>query len=126
MTAIRCFGGLAVITLTWIVRDQGLGDAHNFSDNCHLFNLLLYLVANVISELNIHEDMLFPWKGECDSDQVSWWPSSYDAYLDSERPGSDHPLRHIFFFRSLTVTYSSHCYTKSDQPDKFLRLSKSH
>ena len=35
----------------------------------HLFYSLLHLVANVISELEEHEDMLSPWKGECNSDQ---------------------------------------------------------
>ena len=38
--------------------------------NCHLFNLLLNLVANVITELKIHEDMLSPQRDECDSSQV--------------------------------------------------------
>ena len=39
-----------------------------FSD--HLLDPLLHLVANVISKLKMHEDMLSPWRGECDSDQV--------------------------------------------------------
>ena len=34
-----------------------------------LFDPLLHLVANVISELETHEDILSPWQGECDSDQ---------------------------------------------------------
>ena len=37
--------------------------------NGHLFDPLLHLVANAISELEMHEDMLSPWRGECDSDQ---------------------------------------------------------
>ena len=37
----------------------------------HLFDPLLHLVANVISELEMHEDILSPWRGECGRDQVS-------------------------------------------------------
>ena len=32
---------------------------------------MLHLVVNVISKLGRHEDMLSPWRGECDSNQVS-------------------------------------------------------
>ena len=38
--------------------------------NCHLVNLLLNLAANVITELKMHEDMLFSQSYECDSNQV--------------------------------------------------------
>ena len=62
--------------------------------SCHLFNLLLHLVASVISELKMHEDMLSLWRGECDSDQVSWWSSGYDTCLDSMKPGFNPLLRH--------------------------------
>ena len=43
--------------------------------NCHLFDPLLHLVANVISKLEMHEDMFCPWEGggaECDCDQGPW------------------------------------------------------
>ena len=30
---------------------------------------VLHLVINVISELKTYEDMLSPWRGECDNDQ---------------------------------------------------------
>ena len=67
----------------------------------------------MISMLEMHEDMLFPWRGECDSDQcilgslvVMMLP-----WLASERPGFDSPLRHRIFFGSLLVTYSTHCYS---------------
>ena len=30
----------------------------------------------------MYEDMLSPWMGECDSNQVSWWSSGYDAHPD--------------------------------------------
>ena len=51
----------------------------------------------MIFKLETHEDMLSPWRGECDSDQVSWWSSSYDTHLDSERLGFDSLLRHRLF-----------------------------
>ena len=62
--------------------------------SCHLFNLLLHLLASVISELKMHEDMLSLWRGECDSDQVSWWSSGYDTCLDSMKQGFNPLLRH--------------------------------
>ena len=42
----------------------------------------------------MHEDVLSPWRGECDSNQVSQW---YDASLDSKRLGFDSSLRHRIF-----------------------------
>ena len=33
------------------------------------FDPLLHLEANVISELEMYEDMLSPWRGECHSNQ---------------------------------------------------------
>ena len=38
--------------------------------NGHFFDPLLHLVTIVVSQLKMHEDMLSPWWGECDSDQV--------------------------------------------------------
>ena len=52
----------------------------------------------MISELETHEDMRSPWRGECDSDQHPWWSSSYDARLDREKPGFD-TLEAQNFFR---------------------------
>ena len=77
--------------------------------SCHLFNLLLHLLASVISELKMHEDILSLWRGECDSDQVSWWSSGYDTYL--EKPGFNPLLRHRIFIGMLIFTYSTNCYT---------------
>ena len=38
----------------------------------HVSNLTqLDLVANVTSGSEMHEDMLSPWRGECDSNKVS-------------------------------------------------------
>ena len=39
----------------------------------------------------------------CDSDQCLWWSSGYDAHPDSERPGFDLLLRHIIFFRIVSL-----------------------
>ena len=77
--------------LAWIARDWDL-IPHKGTEifrSCHLFNPLLHFVPNVISELKMHEDMLSPWRGECDLDQCPWWSSGYDALLDSERLGFD-------------------------------------
>ena len=65
-------------------------------------------MAHVISKLKTHEDMLSPWKGECDGDQCPWWSNAYDTHLDSKRLGFDPLLRHRIF--SDYVTYSTHCY----------------
>ena len=60
--------------LTQLVRGQGStphwGTEFFQIVNGH-FNPLLHLVANVISELKMHEDMLSPWRGECNSDQCA-------------------------------------------------------
>ena len=63
MTAISVLGGLAVMMLAQIARDQGLipHSGTEFLGLCHLFHLLLHLVANVISKLKMHEDILSPW-----------------------------------------------------------------
>ena len=44
-----------------------------YSTHCYIGGNgpLLHLVANVMSKLKIHQDMLSPWRGECDSYQVS-------------------------------------------------------
>ena len=64
---------LLVMTLAWIARGQGSipqwGPEFFGIANCHLFDSLLHLVANVISKLETHEDILSPWRGQCDSDQ---------------------------------------------------------
>ena len=95
MTAINVLSGLVVMTL----KVQSPIEVQNFFQitNCHLFHPLLHLVANVISELEMHEDMLYPWRGKCDSNQCSWWSSGYDACLDSERPGFNPPWRCAIF-----------------------------
>ena len=62
----------------------------------------------MISELEMYEDVLSPWKDECDSDQCPWWSSGYDAVPDNERLGFDPPLRHSIFLDH--VTYLTHCY----------------
>ena len=61
--------------------------------------------GDVISELEIHEDMLSAWRDKCDS---PWWSSGYAAVPDNERLGFDPPLRHRIF--SNHVTFSTHCY----------------
>ena len=84
----------------------------NFLGLCHLFDPLLHLVANVISELGMHEDMLSPWRGECDSDQVSWWFGSMMlTWIRTFRLGFNSPLRHRIF--SDRVTYSTHSYSNA-------------
>ena len=68
MTVVSVFGGLKVMTASLDSETEGengvqsLVEAQNFFriTNHHLFNPLLYLVANVISELKTHEDMLSP------------------------------------------------------------------
>ena len=57
----------------------------------------------------MHEDMLSPWRDECDWDQCPWLSSGYDALLDSERLGFDPHFRQRTF--SDRVTYSTHCYS---------------
>ena len=52
----------------------------------------------VVIRLIVHEDILSPWRGECDSDQCPRWSGGYDACLDSETPGFDPQLRHRVFF----------------------------
>ena len=37
-------------------------EAQNFFRLCHLFDQLSHLVANVIAELETHEDMFSPWR----------------------------------------------------------------
>ena len=64
--------------------------------------------GDVISELEMHEDVLSPWMEEYDSDQCPWWSSGYDAVPDNERSGFDPPLRQRIF--SDHVTFSTHCY----------------
>ena len=54
--------------------------------NCHLFDAVLYLVANVFSKLQAHEDIRSSCRGECDSKQVSlvilWlWCSPKQIFL---------------------------------------------
>ena len=70
-----------------------------------------FLVASVISELKMHEDMLSPWRGTRDSDQCPWWSSSYNAWPDSKRLGFNSPIEAQNCFGSLIVTYSTHCYS---------------
>ena len=57
------FDGLAVTMLARIARDHGLipHSGTEFFGLCHIFHPLLHLVANVISKLKMHEDMLSPW-----------------------------------------------------------------
>ena len=73
--------------------------------NCHIFNRLLYLVANVISEFEMYEDMLSPLRGECDSNQVSLlvyqlqhspglWGTGVRSPIQAQNI-SDHWLSHI-------------------------------
>ena len=66
--------GLVIMMLAQIVWDQGLiphsGTKPFWFANCHLFDPLLHSMANVISQLKMHEDMFSPWKGECKSEQV--------------------------------------------------------
>ena len=68
-------GGLAVMMHTWMMRAWGSiphwGIEYFQITNHHLFDPLLHLVANVISELEMHEDILSSCRGECDSYQVS-------------------------------------------------------
>ena len=54
----------------------------------------------MISELEMHEDVLSPWRGECNSDQCPWWSSGYDAVQDNERLGFDPPIEAQNFFGS--------------------------
>ena len=78
--------------------------------NCHEFNPMLQMVANVISEVEI---LVFcPWRGEYDSSQVSWWSSSMTLAWSARDQGLIPLLRHRIFSRSLMVTYSTHCYIK--------------
>ena len=46
---------------------------------------LLHLVANVISEFEMCEEILSPLRGECYSGQCPWWSGSYDAQQDTGR-----------------------------------------
>ena len=65
-------GSLVVMMLTQLARGQGSTPRWGtefFQIAKGHFDPLLHLVANVISELEMHEDMLSPWRGECDSDQ---------------------------------------------------------
>ena len=64
--------------------------------------------GDVISKLEMHEDVLSPWMEEYDSDQRPWWSSGYNAVPDNERLGFDPPLRHRIFLDH--VTFSTHCY----------------
>ena len=86
---------LALMTLAQIARDRGSiprrGTDFFQITNCHLFHPLFHLAANVISEVEMYEDMCLRWS------------SSYDAHLDSKRPGFDPLLRHRTIIRP-TVT----------------------
>ena len=68
VTAISVLSGLVVMMLTEIMKDQGsipcCGTEYSWITNHRLFDTLLHLVSNVISELEIHEDMFSPWRGE--------------------------------------------------------------
>ena len=75
------------------------------------WSFIRFLVASVISELTMHEDMLSPWRGKRDSDQCPWWSSSYNAWPDSKRLGFNSPIEAQNCFGSLIVTYSTHCYS---------------
>ena len=57
--------------LTQLARGQVRFDVEgqNFFRLCHLIDPLLHLAANVVSKLETHEDILSPWRGECDSDE---------------------------------------------------------
>ena len=64
----------------------------------------------------MHENMLFPWRGECDSDQCPRWSSGYDAHPDNKRPGFNPPMRQIIFFglcHSLNPLLLSYCNNNS-------------
>ena len=52
-----------------------------------------------------HEDTLSPEGGECDSEQLPWWSSGYDAHPTVRDWGFDPLLRH-WTFRSV----GTHCY----------------
>ena len=64
VTAISVLSGLVVMMLTRIVRGQGsipcCGTEYYSINNHQLFDTLLHLVANVISELKMNEDMVSP------------------------------------------------------------------
>ena len=59
MTAISVLCGQAIMMLAQIVRNHGSipVKAQNFFGSHNLFDTLLHLVANVISEFERHEDM---------------------------------------------------------------------
>ena len=60
MMTISVLGSLAVF------------GAENVFRSCHLFDPLLHLVADVISKLETHEDILYFWRCECYSDECPW------------------------------------------------------
>ena len=57
---------------------------------------MLHLVASVISEPELHENMIFPWRGECDSDQCLSVFSGLTVYYDAPQIAR-HPYKHILF-----------------------------
>ena len=77
MTAISgVLGSLVVMALAYTLVGERLGFNSSLRHRilldqrlCHLLNPLLHLVASIISKLKTHEDMLSPWRGECDNDQ---------------------------------------------------------
>ena len=70
--SVCVLGSPVVMTLARLARGRGStprwGTIFFWIANGH-FNPLWHLVANVISRLEMHEDMLSSWRGECDSDQ---------------------------------------------------------
>ena len=63
----------------------------------------------MISKLEMHEDILSPWRGKCDSNQC---PGSLVAmtFTQISRGQGLIPIEAKNIFGSLIVTYSTHCY----------------
>ena len=63
---------LIPITRAWLGVWSPIETQNFFESLITDFYPLLHIVANVISKLEINEDMFSPRKGGCDSDQVFW------------------------------------------------------
>ena len=50
----------------------------------------------MISEPELHENMIFPWRGECDSDQCLSVFSGLTVNYDAPKIAR-HPYKHILF-----------------------------
>ena len=61
----------------------------------------------------MHEDMLSPLRGECDSYQCPWWSCCYDAHPNSVGPGFNPSMRQRIF--TDYITYLAPCYTCTGQ-----------